>query len=122
VISREDSGADNDDSPEVADIGACWPWDQEIAEFFEEFGRIIGIEMGHGIEPAQAGPPQCGRINEGSGRVGGLPAAAIDAVGVAGEGGNPRRAIEGDCQRQRRIPDWAAASVAANRPSIRRRR
>ena len=54
-------------------------------------------------------------VDQGAGRVVGLPAAAVGAVGVGGERRDAGGAVERDGQRQRVFLVRAAAALAAER-------
>ena len=69
---------------------------EQIAEFFEEPGRIIVGKKGGGIEAGSHGPRHGLAIEQGARRVGGGARAAIGAVGVSGQGRHARHAGERD--------------------------
>ena len=45
---------------EVVDIGEAGPGHQQVAEWREEAGAVVGVQQGLRVEPQRAGPPQAG--------------------------------------------------------------
>src|SRR4051812_37491207 len=91
--------SDEDDAA-IVDIGAGRAGPDEIADALEEAGRIVVGEHRGRIEAGGAGAGQRRRVDEATGRVGGLAAATIGAVGVGRDAGDAGLAAERDGKRQ----------------------
>ena len=94
-LSKCSFGVDEHDA-EVVDIGQRRPRDDLIAERAEEIVRVVVGEQGSGVEAETSRPLEA---------VGGHDRACdllgpVHAVGVAGDGEDPRPAVEFDRQRQ----------------------
>src|SRR5262245_29329168 len=82
-ISREPSSPVNEDGPEVVHVGQGGSRGEQIAQFLEEFRRIIVLKKGGRIEAEAARARERGGVDEGARGVLGVAAAAVGAVGVA---------------------------------------
>src|SRR5258705_9948968 len=49
-ISREASRTVNENGPKIIDVGMGWPWREKVAQFGEEFGRIVVVKKDGRIE------------------------------------------------------------------------
>src|SRR5215468_7128911 len=107
----------NDYSAEVVDIGVSRSRSKQVAQAFEESsGIVFGKKRGR-IESEVPRPRQRGVVNKSAGRIIGAAAAAVGAVGIAGNRRNPRRSPERLSERQSVFLVRTAASLAAKRYS-----
>src|SRR5262249_37295837 len=99
-ISREPSRAVNEDGPDVVHVGPGRARAQQISKPFKEFRRIIVIKEHGRIEAGHTRPRERGLVDQGASGILRRPAAAIGAVGVAGQrrdaGYAPKREGEGE--------------------------
>src|ERR1043166_3607801 len=82
----------NDNGAKIVDVGARGARLNEIADPGEKFGGGVVRKQRGGTEAARRGWSQGGFVDSGAGGVGRRAAAAVGAVGVAGERRDPRRA------------------------------
>src|SRR5262245_25970922 len=103
----------NEYSAEIVDIGVSRSWSKQVAQAFEESSGIVFGEKRGGIESEVPRPRQRGVVNKGAGRIIGAAAAAVGAVGIAGNSRDPWRGPERLGERQSVFLVRAAASLAA---------
>src|SRR6202521_5559048 len=105
----------NEHHTQVVNVGAGRPRGQEIANAFEESGRIVVGEKTGGIETNGGGAGKRCFVDESAGGIGRPPAAAVGAVSIGGERRDPGRAAERQRQRQRIFLVGTAAAGALQR-------
>src|SRR2546427_522005 len=85
-ISREPSWPVNEDGPEVVDICEGRPRRQQVPQLGKESGRIVVGKKDGRIEAEAAGAREARLVDERTGRILGLAATAVGAIGIGGKG------------------------------------
>ena len=90
----------DEDGTEIIDVGLCRAATDEITECCKEGGRIVVGEEGGGIAVEGCAAHQCVGCHDRAGRVGGVAASAVDAVGVRCQRMDAGRTAQrkGECQ------------------------
>src|SRR3954466_50098 len=86
----------DEDNPAIIDVGSGWSGSDEVAQGLEEARRIVLGEKRRGIKTLPARAMQGRRIDQGSRRIAGGPAAAVGSVGISRKGSDIRVPIERD--------------------------
>src|SRR5690349_21717442 len=94
MISRNGSASVNEDGAEIVHVRESRARHQQVAETSEEFRRIVVGKVCGRIEAKRAGPLGGVAVGKCTGRIGRGTGAAIGAVGVSGEAGNPALYVE----------------------------
>ena len=97
------------DGAEVIDVGLGWTGLDEVSQRLKKRVGIVIGEEGAGIEAFFCRTPQ--RVGPDNGTC--IVFGAVDAVGIARDGINPRMAIEGDGEGQEKLCIRTAAASRA---------
>src|SRR5258708_6258486 len=103
----------NEYSAEIVDISVSRSRSKQVAKAFEESRGIVLGKKRRGIESEVARPRKRGVINKSAGRIIGAAAAAVGAVGIAGNCRDSRRGPKRLGERQSVFLVRTAASLAA---------
>src|SRR5258708_33961661 len=103
----------NEYSAEIVDIGVSRSRSKQVAQAFEESRGIVFGKKRRGIESEVPRPRQRGVINKSAGRIIGAAAAAVGAVGIAGNCRDSSRGPKRLGERQSVFLVRTAASLAA---------
>src|SRR4051812_16635873 len=104
LLSRDKNGA------EVVHTGERRPGHNEILHGSEQSIGVIVGKQARGIEPARAGTRQ--RV--GAPQRAGIVLGPVDTVGIAGDGEDARRLVEGEAESEQEFDIAAAAAMAAH--------